>query len=61
MNASDLAARLTGKPVTPVRIGKLTKHVMSLEHYEAILAELSDEDRAAVEAAIGEKVRARFA
>lgn len=62
MEATELARRLAGagKPIDQTRVRKMLRHVESVEHYEATLAALSEEDRATVHELAGVAIRQRF-
>lgn len=61
MDAINLAARLTGRPITEQRIPKFVRHVESLEHFEATLAAIADEaTREQVRTLAGPAVRRKF-
>lgn len=62
MDADGLAARLmNGKPVTPERIAKVPKHLISVAHYQAFLRALPADVWERVDAQLKDTVERKFA
>ncbi len=57
----DLAALLTGKPITTTRMRKVLRHLTSPEHYAEFLAALPADIAHWVDTQIGGQVKAKFA